>query len=355
MGGLVRYETACRALAEAVSVDEVLQIRDAARQLEACARVAKNRQAEADAVALRLRAVRRLGQLQQAQKETVGLNRGAAGGGKKAGPRGKLINPRDLRPTLASQGIDKSLAHQGRVLSGLSEQDFETVVDDACGKTNRAVRSAVREVEIEQEREERREHTALGDTVVDLHALAASGFRAGVIAVDPPWTFEVYSDKGKQRSAERHYGVMTLDQIKALPVAQLAAKDCALFLWCTWPTMPIWCEVIEAWGLHYSGLAFDWVKLNPNGNGLHTGLGLSGTRANPEPCLLATHGKPLRLDLGVHSVIMAPVGRHSEKPDEAYRRMEKLFGGPRLELFARKPRPNWRCWGDEIKREEIAL
>ena len=89
------------------------------------------------------------------------------------------------------------------------------------------------------------------------------------------------------------------------------------------------------------------MKLNPDGEGLHWGGGY-GTRANPEPCLLAKRGKPLRLDGGVHSVIMAPVGEHSEKPDEAYVRIERLYGGPRLELFARKPREGWMTWGDEL-------
>jgi len=117
---LVLYDSACRALAEARSVDEILKIRDTARQLEACARVAKNRSAEADAVEIRMRATRRLDQLRQAQAKTVGLNQGAAGGGKKAGPRGVLVTPRDIRPTLASQGIDKNLAKQARVLGALS-------------------------------------------------------------------------------------------------------------------------------------------------------------------------------------------------------------------------------------------
>jgi len=181
----------------------------------------------------------------------------------------------------------------------------------------------------------------------DLLALIAAGLTYGVILIDPTWPFVTWSPKGKGRSAERHYDMMALDAIKALPIAELAARNCALFLWATWPTMPIWNEVIEAWGFCYSGLAFDWIKLNPSGEGLHWGNG-KGTRANPEPCLLAKRGKALRLDEGVHSVIMTPVGAHSEKPDEAYRRMERLFGGPYLELFARKPRDRWTTWGDEV-------
>jgi N6-adenosine-specific RNA methylase IME4 len=175
-------------------------------------------------------------------------------------------------------------------------------------------RRVVREAEIEQERAERRKQTAQGGTVADLHALITSGFRAGVIAVDPPWPFEHYSDRAARATTE-HYEVMTLDEIKALPVAQLAAADCALFMWATWPNMPVWREAIEAWGFTFSALAFDWVKLKPDGEGLHMGGGVGGTRANPEPRLLARRGSPLRLDAGVHSGIMTPVGAHSEKPD----------------------------------------
>jgi N6-adenosine-specific RNA methylase IME4 len=137
-------------------------------------------------------------------------------------------------------------------------------------------------------------------------------------------------------------------------VRQLAAKDCAIFMWATWPFMPVWNEVIEAWGFRFSGLAFDWIKLNPSGEGLHWGTGY-GTHANPEPCMLAKLGNPLRLDEGVHSVIMTPVGHHSEKPDEAYSRMERLFGGPRLELFARRPRAGWITWGDELPFDPGAM
>jgi N6-adenosine-specific RNA methylase IME4 len=319
--------------------------------MAAYARQAKNRELEADAIEIRMRATRKLDQLRQAQKETVGLNRGAAGGGEKTGPRGLLVNPRDLRPTLASQGIDKNLAHQTRVLGAMDEAAFERKVADARGSVSRVFRRAVREAEIAQEREERRARTSRGGSVADLHKLIADGFRAGVIAADPPWSFNYYSERA-DRAVFNHYEMMSFDAIKALPVAKCAADDCALFLWGTWPNMPMWMPVIEAWGFTYSGLAFDWVKLNANGRSLHWGTGY-GTRANPEPCLLARRGNLLRLDEGVHSVIMAPVGAHSEKPDEAYRRMQRLYGGPYLELFARKRRDGWMTWGNEIPLERF--
>jgi N6-adenosine-specific RNA methylase IME4 len=328
------------------SVDEVKDIRDKAVAMAAYARQAKNRDLEADAVEIRMRATRRLDQLRLAQKEGVGLNRGAAGGGSKASPRGSLINPRDLRPTLASQGIDKNLAHQARVLGAMDDAAFERKIAEARDSAARVFRRTVREVELVQERQERRARTATGGSVADLHALIASGFRAGIIAIDPPWPFAGWSERSNCMPTD-HYETMTIEEIKALPIKALVAENCAVFCWVTWPFMPMWTSILDAWGVTFSGLAFDWIKLNRDGEGLHWGTGY-GTRANPEPCVLAKIGNPLRLDEGVHSIIMAPVGAHSEKPDEAYRRMERLFGGPRLELFARKPREGWHTWGDEL-------
>src|SRR5262249_11586256 len=199
------------------------------------------------------------------------------------------------------------------MLSAASEEDFEALVADAHDKVARAVRNAVREIEIKQRREAYAAKVEQGGTVTDLTASAASGFRAGVIYVDPPWDFKVYSGKGKQRSAERHFDVMSLDDIKALPVAPLAADDCALLLWAVWPELPGALDVIAAWGFQYQTAGFVWVKQNASGDGLFTGMGYH-TRANTEPCLLATRGSPLRLAKDVHQVVMTPVGEHSEKP-----------------------------------------
>jgi N6-adenosine-specific RNA methylase IME4 len=359
---LARYDAACRALAEACSVDEVKDIRDQAVAMAVYARQAKNKDLEADAVEIRMRATRRLDQLRQAQKESVGLNRGAAGGGEKAGPRGLLINPRDTRPTLASQGIDKNLAHQGRVLGALPDEKFETVITDARDKVARAVRNAVREVEIEQERESYRARTYEGGTVDDLEALIAAHpneFR--VIVPDFAWEFTTYSGRGKQRSAERYYDTQSLEwnkEFAAKYIPRLAAKDCVFMPWATWPQMPAAIEVITAAGFEYKTVGLFWLKTNKNaevikldGEGLFKGTGYS-TGANTEPVLLAKHpDSPLRLDLGVHQVVIAPHpgrGHHSEKPDEVYRRIERLYPGPYLELFARRERKGWKTWGNEI-------
>jgi N6-adenosine-specific RNA methylase IME4 len=350
---LILYDAACRAIAEAVAIDEVKSIRDQTIAMAACARVAKDRQMEADAVVLRLRATRHLGELIEAQRQTVGLSQGGR-------PTKTGLSENPVLPTLAMQGIDKNLAHDARVLVKLSGEGFEQKVADARAATNRPYKAVVNAAAIEQERAAYRARVKQGGTVDDLVALAASGFRAGVIYGDPPWPFETYSVQGRQRSPDRNYDTMTLKAIKALPIAPLAAENCALLLWGVWPKLPGVLEVITAWGFEYKTVGFVWVKTTKNaevitldGDGLHWGMGFA-TRSNTEPCLYARRGRPRRLSAGVHEAIIAPVGEHSAKPDKAHRLIERLYPGPYLELFARRPRDGWMTWGNEIPAAEPA-
>jgi N6-adenosine-specific RNA methylase IME4 len=174
-----------------------------------------------------------------------------------------------------------------------------------------------------------------------------------VIYADPPWTFATYSRKGKGRSPEAHYDCMTLADIKALPVADWAADDCVLLLWTTDPLLEKAFEVIRAWGFTYKTVGFYWAKLN-KGSGraaldersFFTGLGF-WTRANPEPCLLATRGYPKRRSADVRKLVVSPRREHSRKPDEVYERISALCDGPYLEMFARTSRPGWDTFGSE--------
>jgi N6-adenosine-specific RNA methylase IME4 len=88
-----------------------------------------------------------------------------------------------------------------------------------------------------------------------------------------------------------------------------------------------------------------------NDRSFFTGLGF-WTRANPEPCLLATRGKPHRSRADVRKLIVSPRREHSRKPDEAYERIEALCEGPYLEMFARSPRAGWDRWGYEADAAE---
>ena len=181
----------------------------------------------------------------------------------------------------------------------------------------------------------------------------------GAILADPPWKFYNWSkrpwwertDKNTSRAVERHYDTMATKDIAKLPVADLAAEDCALFLWACWPTMADAFALIEAWGFTYKTCAFCWLKADPyrlfaDDKTPFAGMGY-WTRANSEPCLLATRGKPKRLHKDVRQGIIAPRREHSRKPEEVHGRIERLVGGPYLELFARAPRKDWMTWGNQ--------
>lgn len=148
--------------------------------------------------------------------------------------------------------------------------------------------------------------------------------RYGAVMADPPWEYKVWSKKGQGRTAEAHYPTM--------------------------PNLPQAFEVIRAWGFRFKSVAFVWVKTNPKSGTLFWGMG-HWTRANAELCLLATRGHPRRVSGAVHQVIMAPVRRHSQKPDEASHRIEQLMGDvSRIELFARDSPLGWDVWGNEVER-----
>ena len=246
------------------------------------------------------------------------------------------------------QGIDKHLAKQGRVLGALSDDEFEAVVADARDRASRAVRNAVREVEIEHERAGYRARIETGCTIDDLVGLAARSYRAGVIYVDVAARFEVYSAKRQQRSPERYYDTMPVDELKAMgPVIQtLAAKDCALFYWTSGPHNDAALEIIKHWAFAYSTWAFIWVKTNPSSGALevediqqsdlHIGTTYT-TLPSTEVVLLAKSGAPMRLAKDIKQVVLAPhpgLGHHSEKPEEVRRRIERLYPVPTSNCLA---------------------
>jgi N6-adenosine-specific RNA methylase IME4 len=177
----------------------------------------------------------------------------------------------------------------------------------------------------------------------------------GVIYADPPWYFKNYSARGTGRAAVSHYDVLSLEDLKALPVADHAAKDCALFLWAIDPMLPQAIDLMAAWGFTFKTVAFNWVKTNKGGteksvaeDPFFTGLGY-WTRANPELCLLGTRGKPKRLAKDVRRLVVSERREHSRKPDEVHDRIERLVAGPYLELFAREKRDGWDAIGDQVE------
>jgi len=184
-----------------------------------------------------------------------------------------------------------------------------------------------------------------------------TGYRA--ILADPPWAFRTYSGDAVPARGDQPYRTMSIDDICALPVRDIATDDCVLFLWTCWPVLQDSFRVLDAWGFKYKTCAFSWMKADPyrlfaDDKTPFAGMGY-WTRANTEPCLLATRGKPKRINADVRQGIIAPRREHSRKPDCVHERIERLVAGPYLELFGRQSRPGWDVWGNEAtKFDEVA-
>ncbi len=170
-----------------------------------------------------------------------------------------------------------------------------------------------------------------------------------IIYADPPWSFKTFSEKGKGRSAERHYPTMQKEDIQRLPIKEISAEDSVLLLWVTAPCLIEGIELVTAWGFTYKTVAFTWIKQNKKTDGIFTGMGYY-TRSNAEYCLLATRGKVLeRKSHSVSSVVLSHIERHSKKPNEVRDRIVQLFGDiQRIELFAREYADGRDCWGNEV-------
>jgi len=172
--------------------------------------------------------------------------------------------------------------------------------------------------------------------------------RFSTVLCDPPWPFTTYSDKGKDRSPDKHYHTMRIGEIAGLPVPDIAGDDCVLFMWApgTWIANGVALWIMEwAWGFKPKTFGFVWTKEKPSGSE-HLGCGY-WTRDNPEFCLLGTKGHPKRLSAAVRKWIHSPVREHSRKPDDIYERVEALSEGPYVELFSRSTREGWTVWGDQ--------
>ena len=176
----------------------------------------------------------------------------------------------------------------------------------------------------------------------------------GAILTDPPWSFKTWSGKTgtPHRTANDHYMTVPEAGLASMPVADMAAPDCALFMWVVDSHMDEALRLGAAWGFKFKTVAFVWAKTTHLGNPM-IGMGY-WTRKQTESCLLFTRGKPARRSKGVRQLITSPRREHSRKPDAIYERVEALVGGPYLEMFARQRREGWDSWGNEVDKFSTA-
>lgn len=165
----------------------------------------------------------------------------------------------------------------------------------------------------------------------------------GVILADPPWSFRTWGERNEKSPS---YSLMTMADLKALPVGQLATSDCALIMWAVQAMMPQALDLMTAWGFRYKTMGA-WAKQSSTGKKWAFGTGYV-LRCAAEFYIIGTMGKP---DLGVRNIrnlIVAPVREHSRKPDEMHANIERLFPCTRrAELFGRESKPGWDVWGNQ--------
>ena len=329
---LIRYDAACRALAEAKATDEVLEIANRAEAMRAYGRQAKNRQLEVDAAEIRIRAERRLGQMILEQKATVGLNpgtrfRGIAGG--------STVEP---PPTLAEAGIDKKLSSHAQKYAALPEQEFEGMVD----RWRDGILEGQDPVSVNLARKIRAEKRA-SDVSRDIEVIEKSpSFSAleGIfrtIVIDPPWDFSDEGDVNQFGRARPDYQTLSFSEIKELPIQTKAASDSHLYLWITNRSLPKGFELLSAWGFGYV-TCLTWCKPS-------IGMG-NYFRGQTEHVLFGVRGSlPLaRHDVGTWFSAPRP-GKHSGKPDKFYELVESCSPGPYLDVFYGVARDAWKSWG----------
>jgi N6-adenosine-specific RNA methylase IME4 len=326
----IHYVEMCRAIDRCYRVDEIKDIRDKTLALETYARQAKNTEAERRACEIRIRAERRAGELLRdlAQAEMRVTPQTANLSGKTT-----LVVGYDEGPVrLADFGVTRDQSSKWQKIASIPEKQFEALLADRTEpiSTARLVEQATR----------RNERMANLDAIARGNApLDAIAERFPVLYVDPPWRYEHV--KTESRAIENQYPTMTLDEIKVLPVSDIATPDSVLFMWATSPKLAEAMLVIDAWSFTYRTCAV-WDKQR-------IGMGYF-FRQQTEHLLVATKGAPPAPvpENRPASLFSFLRGRHSEKPCEVYEVIERMYPVlPKLELFARTHRDGWAAWGNQ--------
>lgn len=163
-----------------------------------------------------------------------------------------------------------------------------------------------------------------------------------IIYADPPWKYST--------DVSKHYDCIPIKDIYKFPINKIAADNCALFLWVTFPILTDALETVRKWGFRYVSVAFTWVKTYKRKGTPFVGMG-NWTRANAEICVLGLKGKLKRRSNKVSQIVLSPLREHSRKPDEVRDKIVQLVGNlPRIELFARQKEKGWDSWGNETSK-----
>jgi N6-adenosine-specific RNA methylase IME4 len=327
---LMRYDAARTALAECHRIDDAKDIADKALALQAYARQARDPDMERWVAEIRLRARRKVGELSSALESGAGRNL----------PNVPNLEQPSKSEALEAAGLSRTEAHRCEQLARVPEAAFESyiAVKSAEGKTVTA--DEVSRMVVKRERKDAVTTIAEAATVktADLSALSSRGMKFGTVLADPPW---LYGNQSTRGATGDHYTGMTVDEIAALPIVELAADNAHLHLWTTNAFLFESKRIMEAWGFEYRS-CYVWVKPQ-------IGMG-NYWRVSHEFMLFGIRGSCPFADRSLRSWGEFSRGKHSAKPDQIRTLIEKASPGPRLELFGRRPAPGWVVWGNEIER-----
>jgi len=233
-------------------------------------------------------------------------------------------------PRLSDLGIDGNKSSRWQRISEIPEDSFEDYIQTTKSRevelTSSGALLLAREIERQRKIQDIEERIEKPPSLPDQ--------RYDVLVVDPPWEYRLRHDQGDRQNAIL-YPTMRTEEIKDLPIQQLATADSILWLWSTNSHLPDALEIAKGWGFEYKVL-LTWVK-----NRIGTGYWLRG---RTEHAIMAVKGHPIVNLRNQSTVLHAPIRAHSQKPDEFYRLVESLCPGRKIELFARENRDGWDTW-----------
>jgi N6-adenosine-specific RNA methylase IME4 len=314
---ITRLESCSRLLSECQTLDQAKSIATMAEAVRVYAqRSGASLQVINHAQTYKLLAERKLGELLEKTPKNSGGR-----------PQGKTGSPREpvSAPTLSELGITKKVSVRAQQLARVSEEGIKAKAEEATAKGEVLSARAV--------------VTTLKRASKPIEPLPEGKF--SVIYADPPWRYEA-GTIDPERTIENHYPTLSLDEIKALPVSEIAARDCVLFLWFPPPKVEEALQVARAWEfIPRTCASWDKEIIGPG----------HYFRQQFELLLVAirgTPGTPVPADR-VPSVYRERRGQHSKKPDYFRKVIERMYPqARRVELFARETHPGWTVWGNEV-------
>lgn len=327
MNELVHFDRARQELALAKDIDEIKQIRDKAEALRHYIRQqGASLEMQNQCAEIKIRAERRAGEMLAEMEKNPGTK------GQLIGPGiigGNTMQPPTI-PKLEDLGISKMQSHRWQIEADVPEPEFEHHIAEVKSRGEELTSKGLLDLAYQRRRIQEKQG------VVDV---APPIGKYSTIVVDPPWPM------GKSDRTARplqgpylEYPTMEIEEIKSLPVSDLAAESCHVYLWATHRFLPVAFEVFETWGVKYHCL-LTWVK--------NVGFTPFSWMFSTEHCLFGWIGNFQFEKMGLRVDFKAPVREHSRKPDEFYSLVRAASPEPRIDLFSRERHEGFDAWGAE--------